>query len=75
MKVFQFTVLLLIHFGADKLLTVHDGGVCLYFKEGLPIERRVDLEFLRETIVAEISQKKLIKRSSISYRQPIIRGI
>ena len=30
------------------------GGVCLYFREGLPITRRKDHELLPETIVAEI---------------------
>ena len=33
-------------FRADKCLTAHDGGVCLYFKESLPIKRRVELELL-----------------------------
>ena len=31
------------------------GGVCLYFREALPIKRRVDLELLQEVIVAEIT--------------------
>ena len=31
------------------------GGVCLYFREGLPIKRRTDLELLQEMIVAEIT--------------------
>ena len=37
------------------------GGVCLYFREGLPITRRKDHELLPETIVAEIKigRKKL----------------
>ena len=29
----------------------------MYFKDSLPIKRRVDLEFLGETIVVEISQR------------------
>ena len=46
------------------------GGVCLYFKESLPVKRRVDLELLDETICAEISlnRKKIIY--ILSYRSP-----
>ena len=46
------------------------GGVCLYFKESLPIKRRSDLELLDETICAEISlnRKKIIYL--LSYRSP-----
>ena len=29
------------------------GDVCVYFRENLPIRRRLDLEFLQETVVAE----------------------
>ena len=37
------------------------GGVCVYYRENLPIRRRLDLEFLQETVVAEInfSRKKV----------------
>ena len=37
------------------------GGVCLYFRDGLPIKRRDDLELLQEMIVSEatISRKKI----------------
>ena len=37
------------------------GGVCMFFKEGLPIKRRPDLELLQELIVTEltISSKKI----------------
>ena len=31
------------------------GGVCLYYREGLPIKRRKDLECLQEVIAAEIT--------------------
>ena len=31
------------------------GGVCLYFREGLPIKRRTDLELLPEMILSEIT--------------------
>ena len=30
------------------------GGVCMYFREGLPIQRRKDIELLPEIIVADI---------------------
>ena len=39
---------------SDKSSTTKNGGVCLYFKESLPIKERPDLEILPETIVAEI---------------------
>ena len=46
------------------------GGVCLYFKESLPVKRRSDMELLDETIVVEISlqRKKIIY--ILSYRSP-----
>ena len=30
------------------------GGVCIYFKDTLPIKRRMDLESMQETVVTEI---------------------
>ena len=44
-------------FRADKIAGAHNGGVCLYYKEDLPIKRRSDLELLSETIVVEILLK------------------
>ena len=46
------------------------GGVCLYFREGLLIKCRKDLELLQEMIVAEItiSRKKIL--FSTIYRSP-----
>ena len=41
-------------FRVDKPLNSRNGGVCLYFKENLPIKERCDLETLPENIVAEI---------------------
>ena len=38
------------HPGGDK-----QGGVCVYFKENLPVKRRKDLEILQETVICEIS--------------------
>ena len=38
------------------------GGVCLYFREGLPVRHRRDLECIQEMVVAEITivRKKLL---------------
>ena len=46
------------------------GGVCLYFREGLPIKRRKDLEFLQEMIVAEITISRNKILFSTIYRSP-----
>ena len=56
-----------------KLASSHSrprGGVCLYYKESLPVKRRCDLELLDETICVEISlnRKKIIYL--LSYRSP-----
>ena len=42
---------------ADKPLNAHSGGVCLYYKENIPLKRRKDLGLIDETIVVEIRQK------------------
>ena len=42
-------------FRFGKQDNVHNGGVCLYYKENLPIKQRVDLRLFNKTIVAEIS--------------------
>ena len=34
------------------------GGVCIYFKETLPIKRRKDLESMQETVVTEITLRR-----------------
>ena len=46
------------------------GGVCLYFKDTIPLKRRTDLEFMDESIVVEITlnRKKIIYL--LSYRSP-----
>ena len=46
------------------------GGVCLYYKNDIPLKRRTDLEFNDETIVVEIklNRKKIIYL--LSYRSP-----
>ena len=43
-------------FRADK--PARNGGVCVYFKENLPIRQRCDLQTLPETIVAEVRINK-----------------
>ena len=44
------------------------GGVCLYFRESLPVKRRSDLEELQELIVTEviISRKKVFFVTNLS---------
>ena len=41
-------------FRSDKDHDTRNGGVCMYFKEYLPIKEIRDLEILPETIAAEI---------------------
>ena len=62
-------------FRADKPETNRCGGVCLYFKEGLPIKRRSDLEILPETIVAEIKLSKRKIFIILSYCHPNLPSI
>jgi len=56
-----------------KLSTPHSrprGGVCLYFKESLPVKRRSDLELIDETICVEISLNRTKVLFLLSYRSP-----
>ena len=46
------------------------GGVCLYYKDHLPLKRRSDLEFLDECIVTEISLKRKKIFFVLLYRTP-----
>ena len=46
------------------------GGVCLYYKDHLPIKRRKDLELLDESIVVEIVVKRKKIIFSLFYRSP-----
>ena len=57
-------------FLSNKDSDTRNGGVCMYFKESLPIKEKRDLESLRETIVAEIwlDRKKVF--IVLSYRHP-----
>ena len=57
-------------FMSDKDSDTRNGGVCLYFKESLPIKERWDLEILPETIVAEIKLHKKKVFIVLSYRHP-----
>ena len=40
---------------SDHPSNTKTGGVCLYFREGLPIRRRTDVELLPEMIISEIT--------------------
>ena len=57
---------------ADKPEDSRNGGVCLYFKENLPIRSRSDLATLPETIVAEIKLNRKKNFFVLSYRHPNI---
>ena len=57
-------------FRSDKPAQIRNGGVCLYFKEGLPILERSDLETLPETIVAEIKLNRKKIFFVLSYCHP-----
>ena len=57
-------------FRADKADNIRNGGVCLYFKESLPIKQRADLQILPETIVAEVKLKRKKIFFVLSYRHP-----
>ena len=46
------------------------GGVCLYYKENLPIKRRNDFEILHESVVAEISLRRKKVFFVVLYRHP-----
>ena len=46
------------------------GGVCLYFKENLPIKRCKDLEILQETVISEISLGRKKVFFIVTYRSP-----
>ena len=46
------------------------GGVCLYFREGLPVKRRTDLELLPEMILSEITLARKKIFFGTLYRTP-----
>ena len=49
-------------FCSDHPSNTKTGGVCVYFREGLPIKRRNGLEILQEAVVTEINllRKKIL---------------
>ena len=57
-------------FRADKPENSRHGGVCLFFKENLPIKERCDLESLPETIVAEVKLNRKKIFFVLSYCHP-----
>ena len=57
-------------FRSDKDSATRNGGVCMYFKEFLPIKERCDLGFLPGTIVAEIKVDRKKVFIVLSYRHP-----
>ena len=57
---------------ADKADETRNGGVCLYFREDLPIKSRDDLAIIPETIVAEIKLNRKKIFFVLSYRHPNI---
>ena len=57
---------------ADKADNTRNGGVCLYFREDLPIKSRADLAIMPETIVAEIKLNRKKIFFVLSYRHPNI---
>ena len=59
-------------FRSDKAPNIKNGGVCLYFKESLPIKNRCDLAILPETNVAEIKFNKNKIFIVLSYCHPNI---
>ena len=57
-------------FRSDKDSDSRNGGVCLYFKESLPIKERCDLEILPETFVTDIKLNRKKVFIVLSYRHP-----
>ena len=57
-------------FRADKPVDSRNGGVCMYFKENLPIKERCDLVTIPETIVAEVKLNRKKIFFVLSYCHP-----
>ena len=55
---------------ADHPSSTKRGGVCLYYKEHLPVIRRVDVSNLKECLVAEITVKNERCFLTCLYRSP-----
>ena len=47
-----------------------EGGVCLYFKENLPVKQRKDLEITQETVICETSIRRKTVFLIAMYRSP-----
>ena len=56
-------------FRSDEDSVTRNGGVCMFFKEFLPIKERCDLGFLPETIVAEIKVDRKFSLFSLTDTQ------
>ena len=50
--------------------TKNPGGVCLYYKENIPIKRRKDFEILQESVVTEISLRRKKVFFIVLYHHP-----
>ena len=57
-------------FRADHPSNNKRGGVCIYFKQSLPLIRRDDLNAMQEAIVTEISVKNGTYFFTFFYRSP-----
>ena len=55
---------------ADHTSNIERGGVCLYYKEHLPIIRRDDISSLKEWLVTEITVKNERCLLTYLYRSP-----
>ena len=55
---------------SDHVNNIRSGGVCIYYREGLAVHRRKDLELLNEMVCVEvnIARKKIL--FSVLYRNP-----
>ena len=55
---------------SDHVNYIRSGGVCIYYREGLAVHHRKDLELLNEMVCAEvnIARKKIL--FSVLYRNP-----
>ena len=52
-------------------VVIKKGGVCIYFKETLPIIHRKDLESMHETVVTEI----ILRRKKICLQTKAVKSL
>ena len=57
-------------FRADKPVNIRNGGVCLYFKENLPIKERIDLATIISGIIYEVKLNRKKICFVLSYCHP-----